>query len=168
MLDQIPGTRENDAKIEAAAKAHQKEQQQRADVLAATHISESSKFDYFILTIALAICGYLGQTNQYARFDYNRETYQLGVLTIFVASSVLGAWAQSFKLKNIGGIVRAIQLSHTDSALTQHSSARRAFAKYRILRGLSIWLLILGIVAHPAIRVWASYHCQGCIPNLPG
>ncbi|MEQ7917653.1 hypothetical protein ABQX22_00540 [Xanthomonas sp. WHRI 1810A] len=159
----FPGSDEDDAK----AIAHAKEQQQRADVLAIAHISESSKFDYFILTISLAVCGYLAQTNQYGRFDVNRETFQLGVLAIFVLSAMFGAWAQSYKLKNTSGIVRAIQHSHTETALDKHDKAIDQFVKYRRLRGLSIWLLIIGIPAYAAVRVLASYHCQGCMPRLP-
>jgi hypothetical protein len=147
--------------MDAAAKAHQKEQQGRADVLALAHISESSKFDYFTLTVSLAVCGYLAQTNQYARLGCNRETFQLGVLVIFVLSAGLGFACLWFKLKNIAGSIRAIQLSHTETALAKQGFAIDAFEKYRLLRASSIALLILGICAYATVRVWAAYQSNG-------
>ena len=154
--------------MDAAAKTHQKEQQQRADVLAIAHIGESGKLDYFVLSVSLAICGYLVQTNTYATLGLNRETFQLIPIALIGGSAAFGFCALRHKLREMKKKVSAIQQSDTDESVAINNESNYWSRKYRDKTGCSIWLLGAGIFTYATVRVWASYYCQGCMHNLPG
>lgn len=89
------------------------------------HNEAASKLDYFILGVTLAICAYLAQTNPYAQFGVNKETFLLGSLLVFASSAVCG-------FKRIESTIAALRMNALrwkSATLKQEHTSYRSFAK---------------------------------------
>jgi hypothetical protein len=140
------------------------EELDRTDHLSTLQMAASSKLDYFILGVALAICAYLAQTNPYAPLGINRETFLLLSLMIFTASAICGFLRLEFNVKEMRAYTRA----HEASTEAEQARPIRFTARYR-RRGNKAYqarniLLLLGLVFYVATKICASYQNNGWIP----
>lgn len=132
-------------------------------LLKTTHNEATSKLDYFILGVTLAICAYLAQTNPYAQLDINKETFLLGSLLVFAASAICG-------FKRIESTIAAIRMNAL--ALEEPDPQMRAYFIMQLneRREPHNWyrarnyLLAAGLVCYLATKVWATYQNNGWIP----
>lgn len=140
------------------------EELDRADHLGTLQIEAASKLDYFTLSVALAICAYLAQTNPYAPVGVNKETFLLGSLIVFTVSAISGFLRLEFKVKEMLAYTRV----HEAPTVAGRDKPMRATARYHKrgnwARKLRNALLLLGMICYVVTKVWASYQNNGWVP----
>lgn len=137
-------------------------QQTQVQLLTTMHNEAASKLDYFILGVTLAICAYLAQTNPYAQFGANKETFLLGSLLVFASSAVCG-------FKRIESTIAVLRMNA--AALEERDPQARAYflKKLREDQEAHNWykirnyLLAAGLLCYLATKVWATYQGNGWI-----
>jgi hypothetical protein len=139
------------------------ERHEQLSELISRHTSEALKFDYFVVTVSLAICAYLAQTNPYGKLGLNKETFMLVSLLIFAASVVCSFIRIERLLMAISSNISALKSKSTlgyDTHVAHTVSWGRKAKFYYRARNI---LLALGLACYLATKVWATYQSNGWI-----
>ena len=139
------------------------EELDRTDHLTVMQMTATSKLDYFVLGVALAICAYLAQTNPYAPLGINKETFLLLSLIVFTASAVCGFLRLDFKVKEMTAYIAA----HESPTVEGRDKPIRITARY-FRRGKRAYkarnaLLLVGLICYVLTKVISSYQNSGWI-----
>ncbi|MGH9878298.1 MAG: hypothetical protein ACRD5H_11725 [Nitrososphaerales archaeon] len=137
---------------------------ERSDQMGLLQIEASSKLDYFILGVTLAICAYLAQTNPYAPVGINKETFLLISLAVFAGSAVCGFKRLEAKVSimhsNAQALGAATEHEHDEYCDRASKYNKKAIFHYSARNGL----LLIGLICYIGTKVWASYQSNGWIP----
>jgi hypothetical protein len=141
------------------------EEQDRIDQLIYRSQDEGTKLDYFIQGATLAICAYLAQTNPYAQFGVNKETFLLISLLVFAFSAVLGFKRLESRVALLFDNAEALQ--EPDRALRSKVLLYLRTTRNTKIQRLYKWrnyTLLLGLACYVLTKVWAAYQNNGWIP----
>ena len=141
----------------------------REDELGLRLLEAQDKFDYFLLGAMFGAVAYLAQTNPYAPVGLNRQTFFLASLLFLGAGIFFGLKRLQVTIAVLSANVHALKHHGEGNAAKASSWTSKAGLEAGKAKGWVKWrngCLMASIVIHIVTKVLASYHCQGCIPNL--
>ncbi|MBD2835973.1 hypothetical protein ID144_02825 [Pseudomonas sp. JM0905a] len=132
----------------------------RSESLHAVYTDAISKFDHFLMGATLAVCGYLAQSNPYAKLGLNLPTLYL-ISLVFFALAAFCCYKRLehtiVLLSDNVGMLEAHEAERHDRAKQYRARLKAVSRRTNLYYKARFWMLVGGFVTYTAAKVLGPY-----------